>query len=159
MIFFVHILGHVITDTPKDHEIELHVVMVCNWCLAILVILGGGQLFSYYEGWSFFDSVYYCYVTLTTIGFGDFVVLQKEQALQTNPFYIFICILYILISLCVVASALNLLVLKYLTMNTKDEKLAAEAALVKKYADMAASSTKRFLKTRLSLTPETNLAV
>lgn len=30
-------------------------------------------LFMYYEGWSYDESVYYAFVTLTTIGFGDLV--------------------------------------------------------------------------------------
>lgn len=30
-------------------------------------------LFSHYEGWSYDEAVYYAFVTLTTIGFGDYV--------------------------------------------------------------------------------------
>jgi hypothetical protein len=40
------------------------------------------------EGWSYFDSFYYCYITLTTIGFGDFVALQQGKALQSRPGYV-----------------------------------------------------------------------
>ncbi|XP_055854473.1 open rectifier potassium channel protein 1 isoform X2 [Episyrphus balteatus] len=37
-------------------------------------------MFSYFENWSFATSVYYSYVTMTTIGFGDFVpTFQPEQ--------------------------------------------------------------------------------
>ena len=51
--------------------------MVCiGGALAILIITGGAALFTKYEGWSYFDSIYYCVITLTTIGFGDYVALQ-----------------------------------------------------------------------------------
>ena len=31
------------------------------------------------EGWSLVDSLYYTFITLSTIGFGDFVALQNES--------------------------------------------------------------------------------
>ena len=117
----------------KEHEAELHIVTACNWGLVGLVMFGGAGIFKYYEGWSYFDSFYYCFVTLSTIGFGDFVVLQKGRAIEQDPFYIMLCIMYIMVALCVVASALNLLVLKYLTMNTKYERQAAEANFTNSY--------------------------
>lgn len=43
--------------------------------LSILILLVGAFVFSRYEKWTFFDSFYYGFITLTTIGFGDYVVL------------------------------------------------------------------------------------
>ena len=51
--------------------------LVCvGGALAVLVITCGAALFTHYESWSYFDSIYYCVITLTTIGFGDYVALQ-----------------------------------------------------------------------------------
>lgn len=36
-------------------------------------------IFTEIEGWSYFESVYYCVITLTTVGFGDFVAGQNAD--------------------------------------------------------------------------------
>ena len=38
-----------------------------------LYITAGAFLFTQLEGWNFHDSAYFCFITLSTIGFGDFV--------------------------------------------------------------------------------------
>ena len=82
----------------------------------------GGAVFATYEKWSYFDACYYCVITLTTIGFGDFVALQKKDSLTENPSYVAFVIMYIVFGLTIISAAMNLLVLRFLTMNTEDEK-------------------------------------
>ncbi|XP_051780235.1 potassium channel subfamily K member 3a [Erpetoichthys calabaricus] len=93
-------------------------------CISTLCI--GAAAFSHYEDWSFFQAYYYCFITLTTIGFGDYVALQKDHALQNNPQYVTFSFIYILTGLTVIGAFLNLVVLRFMTMNAEDEKRDAE---------------------------------
>ncbi|XP_030260465.1 potassium channel subfamily K member 3a isoform X2 [Sparus aurata] len=93
-------------------------------CMSTLCV--GALAFSHFEGWSFFQAFYYCFITLTTIGFGDYVALQSEHALQTKPEYVAFSFIYILTGLAVIGAFLNLAVLRFMTMNAEDEKRDAE---------------------------------
>ncbi|XP_034946988.1 open rectifier potassium channel protein 1 isoform X2 [Chelonus insularis] len=44
----------------------------------VMFIFFPAFLFSYYEGWTYEEAVYYAFVTLTTIGFGDYVAGQDN---------------------------------------------------------------------------------
>ncbi|GFU58104.1 potassium channel subfamily K member 9 [Nephila pilipes] len=90
--------------------------------LSTVVMTTGAAAFSKYERWDYFDAFYYCFITLTTIGFGDYVALQKESALQSKPEYVAFSLVFILFGLSVVSAAMNLLVLRFMTMNTEDER-------------------------------------
>ncbi|KAF0755659.1 two pore potassium channel protein sup-9-like [Aphis craccivora] len=59
----------------KEEATEMN-LMFATGMLSSVIITTGAAVFSKYEGWSYFDSFYYCFVTLTTIGFGDYVALQ-----------------------------------------------------------------------------------
>lgn len=96
-------------------------LLVCAGTLAL-----GAAAFAHFEGWTFFHAYYYCFITLTTIGFGDYVALQKDQALQTQPQYVAFSFVYILTGLTVIGAFLNLVVLRFMTMNAEDEKRDAE---------------------------------
>ncbi|XP_060600718.1 two pore potassium channel protein sup-9-like [Ruditapes philippinarum] len=100
---------------------ETHVILV-TMNLSTLVLTSGALMFDHYEHWGFLDSLYYCFITLTTIGFGDYVALQKDDALQEKLHYVVFSLIFILFGLTVISAAMNLLVLRFLTMNTEDER-------------------------------------
>lgn len=60
-------------------------LMFATGLLSFIITTTGAAVFSKYEGWSYFDSFYYCFVTLTTIGFGDYVALQVCVTLESVP--------------------------------------------------------------------------
>ncbi|CAN9512505.1 unnamed protein product [Ophioblennius macclurei] len=93
-------------------------------CMSTLCV--GAAAFSHFEDWTFFNAYYYCFITLTTIGFGDFVALQKRDALQRRPPYVVFSFMYILVGLTVIGAFLNLLVLRFLTVSSDEPDAGAE---------------------------------
>ncbi|CAJ0576588.1 unnamed protein product, partial [Mesorhabditis spiculigera] len=112
---------------PEVTQMDL-IFIASGW--GTFLIAAGAWAFHRYEGWSYFDSIYYCFTTLTTIGFGDFVALQKDGALQSRPDYVVFSLVFIMFGLAVISAAMNLLVLRFLTMNTEDEKRDEREALL-----------------------------
>ncbi|EDL96558.1 rCG32358 [Rattus norvegicus] len=97
-------------------------------CAATLAL--GAAAFAHFEGWTFFHAYYYCFITLTTIGFGDFVALQRDEALQKKPPYVAFSFLYILLGLTVIGAFLNLVVLRFLASAEAPERAALRRASV-----------------------------
>lgn len=57
------------------------------------------------------------------------VALQKDNALNNKPEYVMFALIFILFGLAIVAASLNLLVLRFVTMNTEDERRDEAEAL------------------------------
>ena len=66
---------------------------------SILILLIGMVVYHYVEGWTWLDSLYFCMITLTTIGYGDF----SPQTDLGKAFTIF----YIIIGLGLILSFIN----------------------------------------------------
>ncbi|KAM0729886.1 Two pore potassium channel protein sup-9 [Formica fusca] len=105
----------------KTEATEMN-LMLATGLLSSIIITTGAAVFSRYEGWNYFDSFYYCFVTLTTIGFGDYVALQNDQALSNKPGYVILSLVFILFGLAVVAASINLLVLRFMTIDSGEAR-------------------------------------
>ncbi len=80
----------------------------------IFFILIPAALFAFIEGpngWSYLDSVYYCVVTLTTVGFGDFVPGTQGSAISDSRaligLYRIITSVWVWIGLALVATLIS----------------------------------------------------
>ncbi|XP_070534445.1 potassium channel subfamily K member 15-like [Ptychodera flava] len=146
-VFIAYCLKHIkkllgFRNTEVSHT---NLVVVGAFNVSVITITGAFA-FTKFEGWSFIDSYYYIFITLTTIGFGDFVALQQDNALQDRPEYVAFSLTYILVGLTVVGASLNLLVLRLLTLNTEDERREqqaqreAELQRVRDFADFHGNS-------------------
>jgi len=91
-------------DEPEDFSTK-PVPIWLSICLVIGYIVGGAFLFKEWEGWTMLDSSYFCFVTLTTIGFGDLVPDQKNT---DGELRIALCSLYLLFGIAMIAMSFNL---------------------------------------------------
>ena len=86
-------LAHVVVDTPLPFEdsesLEMKiwnvgriVFWICSWWF------GCSALFAYFEGWDYFDAVYFAFVSMTGIWFGD-LTIRTPVALEVWWIFLF----------------------------------------------------------------------
>ena len=92
-------------DAGADYS-RKPVPILLSILLVIAYIVGGAFLFQMWEGWSFLDSSYFCFITLTTIGFGDLTPDQKNTV--DGEQRIALCSLYLLFGIAMIAMSFNL---------------------------------------------------
>ncbi|VDD89569.1 unnamed protein product [Enterobius vermicularis] len=83
---------------------EVPVILV--FTILLLYIAFGGILFCVLESWSYMDAFYYCFVSLTTIGFGDLVPERHE--------YIVLMLVYLGVGLAVTTMCIDLVGIQYI---------------------------------------------
>ena len=64
------------SDSDDDDDLDEKKITVPLTITMIVIggyIFGGAVLFGLWEGWDWLQSAYFCFITLSTIGFGDVV--------------------------------------------------------------------------------------
>lgn len=87
-------------DGPQFGEPMTQVPMLLIFFILLLYISLGTIIFAVWEDWSVIDGAYFCFVTLSTIGFGDLVPLRTFRGPELQ---LFACFLYLLLGLVLVA--------------------------------------------------------
>ena len=134
---FTSIIVSMVRKTLKANPTEAKIIDLIGIVLFLFLIftISGASMFSHFEGWGYLDSLYYSFTTLTTIGFGDYVALRQDNALEKKIYYVVLVISFILFGLAIMAAGLNLMVLKLMTLNAEDEKRDKEQAMQKAAKD------------------------
>nr|XP_036676428.1 TWiK family of potassium channels protein 7 [Drosophila suzukii] len=119
----VSVFGHHMPTKPKFTNF-----IGKTWFYAILAVgflgvylaAGAGLLLLWEDDWTFFDGFYFCFITMTTIGFGDLV--------PKKPNYMLLCTLYILIGLALTSTIIELVRRQYATSWAKLQELSGPMA-------------------------------
>uniref|UniRef100_A0A8R1XM95 Potassium channel domain-containing protein n=1 Tax=Onchocerca volvulus TaxID=6282 RepID=A0A8R1XM95_ONCVO len=82
------------------------VPLILVFTILLLYIAFGGLLFALFEPWTYMDAFYFCFVSLTTIGFGDLVPENQE--------YVVLMLIYLGFGLAVTTMCIDLVGIQYI---------------------------------------------
>uniref|UniRef100_S4RH63 Potassium channel subfamily K member d n=1 Tax=Petromyzon marinus TaxID=7757 RepID=S4RH63_PETMA len=86
-----------------------HVMLILG-AAAIAIACSASALYSAVEDWSYVDSLYFCFVAFSTIGFGDLVSGQAAVAKDVDQSaYRFVNFAFILLGVCCIYSLFNVI--------------------------------------------------
>ena len=116
--------------------------------LCVLIILGfltfGAVLYHFWEDWDYISAAYFCFITMTTIGFGDLIPDLSNNMTS----YMLLCTVNIFIGMSLTSTIIELVRRQYAESWRKMVELRAQiqaqlklAATLKKIAEHAGLSS------------------
>ncbi|KAM9359469.1 potassium channel subfamily K member 13 [Symphorus nematophorus] len=93
-------------DRNDEWKLSVYQVTLILFVAVLLVACGAASLYSAMEGWTYSESLYFCFVAFSTVGFGDFVSGQREHHEDTWAYQIANCLL-MLLGVCCTYSLFN----------------------------------------------------
>ncbi|TRY55031.1 hypothetical protein DNTS_020768 [Danionella cerebrum] len=84
-----------------------HVMLILGLS-AILISCCASAMYTPVEGWAYLDSLYFCFVTFSTIGFGD-LVSSQSASYEQQGLYRLANFLFILTGVCCIYSLFNVI--------------------------------------------------
>ncbi|XP_057695375.1 potassium channel subfamily K member 13 [Corythoichthys intestinalis] len=93
-------------DCKVDWKPPTYQISLVLFFTVIVVACGAALLYSAMEGWTYLESLYFCFVAFSTVGFGDFVSVQRKQHEVIRAYQVANCVV-ILLGVCCTYSLFN----------------------------------------------------
>ncbi|XP_037603874.1 potassium channel subfamily K member 13 [Sebastes umbrosus] len=95
-------------DSLEGWKPSVYYVMLILGVASVVIACSASTLYSSMENWSYVDSLYFCFVAFSTIGFGDLVSSQRQQYESQEAYRLGNC-LFILMGVCCIYSLFNVI--------------------------------------------------
>uniref|UniRef100_A0A3B3VB43 Potassium channel subfamily K member 13-like n=1 Tax=Poecilia latipinna TaxID=48699 RepID=A0A3B3VB43_9TELE len=95
-------------DSLEGWKPSVYYVMLILGLASVVIACSASTLYSTMENWSYVDSLYFCFVAFSTIGFGDLVSSQRERYESQGAYRLGNC-LFILMGVCCIYSLFNVI--------------------------------------------------
>ncbi|XP_022618494.1 potassium channel subfamily K member 13-like [Seriola dumerili] len=95
-------------DSLEGWKPSVYYVMLILGIASIVIACSASTLYCTMENWSYVDSLYFCFVAFSTIGFGDLVSSQRQQYESQEAYRLGNC-LFILMGVCCIYSLFNVI--------------------------------------------------
>ncbi|KAM4619998.1 potassium channel subfamily K member 13 [Polymixia lowei] len=95
-------------DSLEGWKPSVYYVMLILGVASVVIACSASTLYCSMEDWSYVDSLYFCFVAFSTIGFGDFVSSQRRQYEAQEAYRLGNC-LFILMGVCCIYSLFNVI--------------------------------------------------
>jgi hypothetical protein len=93
----------------RQKEDKVDVPMLTTLVIMPLYLVCGMVIFSRFENWKNLDAFYFCFVTLTTIGFGDMIPGTTFSNKNGDKNNLYISAMYIFLGMILIAMCINLM--------------------------------------------------
>ncbi|CAF4353584.1 unnamed protein product [Rotaria socialis] len=128
--------GQSLEQTENEREETRHVPIVATLGVLALYIAMGAFLFARWENWHVLDGAYFCFITFTTIGFGD-LVPGKGTLAESKAGKAAICAIFLLFGMIVMAMSFKLMQDEIMS---KFRKIARRFGIIKQHTQDPSSS-------------------
>lgn len=105
--------GPIVQDDDEDDEDEeeerISVPLTITLAVVAFYIGMGSILFGIWEGWPSLQSAYFCFVTISTIGFGDVVPGAANFEKAEDQYRMIICAVYMMFGMAILSMCFSLI--------------------------------------------------
>ncbi|XP_035222489.1 potassium channel subfamily K member 16-like [Stegodyphus dumicola] len=98
-------------DTNKKKQVLAHLIFYIPWVIIFMVL--PSVVFMYTEDWNFLDGLYYSFITLTTVGLGDYVAGENLPTKVSYVFYRIALLCWMMHGLAFVSMVVDFLAHQY----------------------------------------------